>query len=99
MEWFPTSIYASEALFAYVILGGGLAEELRAIRPLDRSAQAVIRSARKSKPPKQVSERNGGECASRNSTIRFENVLAREPERFRSEHLKPELASHARSLD
>jgi hypothetical protein len=35
MERLPSPIYASEALLAYVILGDGLAEELRAIRPID----------------------------------------------------------------
>jgi hypothetical protein len=37
----PTPIYASEALFAYVILGNGLTEELRAIRPIDRRIEPV----------------------------------------------------------
>jgi hypothetical protein len=36
-------IYASEALLAYVILGDGLAGELRALRRLDRRAQDSCR--------------------------------------------------------
>jgi hypothetical protein len=45
-EWLPSPIYASEALLAYVILGDGLAEELRAIRPQHRSKLAKPTSAR-----------------------------------------------------
>jgi hypothetical protein len=32
MERLPASIYAGEAILAYVILGDGLTEDLRAIR-------------------------------------------------------------------
>jgi hypothetical protein len=35
----PTPIYASEALLAYVILGDGLTEDLRAIRHIDRGSE------------------------------------------------------------
>jgi hypothetical protein len=39
MEWLPTSIYAGEALLAYVISRDGLTEDLRAIRRCDRSVE------------------------------------------------------------
>src|SRR5207248_11562466 len=39
MEWLPTSIYASEAHFAYVISEERLTEDLRAIRVSDRRTQ------------------------------------------------------------
>src|SRR5262245_65862231 len=43
MEWLPTSIYASEALLAYVILEDGLTEDLRAIRHIDRGLHGHLR--------------------------------------------------------
>jgi hypothetical protein len=36
MEGLPTALYAAEAPFAYVTLGQRLADELGAIRPIDR---------------------------------------------------------------
>src|SRR5262249_6230151 len=43
MEWLPSTIYASEALVAYVILSDGLAEVLCAIRHLDRIIRRPLR--------------------------------------------------------
>jgi hypothetical protein len=44
------AIYAREAIFAYVISTKGLAEELRAIRPIDRGVSDrrayIVRGAR-----------------------------------------------------
>jgi hypothetical protein len=63
MERLPSPIYASEALLAYVILGDGLTEELRAIRRLDLRSEAEFASALRADTPTWVSERDGRRCS------------------------------------
>jgi hypothetical protein len=46
----PASIYASEALLAYVISGDGLTEDLRAIRPTHLSRMASAATLRPGRP-------------------------------------------------
>jgi hypothetical protein len=53
--------------------------------PLDLSAQDEVASALRTATPKYVFERIGGCCSSRCYSIRFEEVLAREPDRGRPE--------------
>jgi len=43
MEGSPTTIYAGEALFAYVILRQSLVDESSAIRPIDRVIDRHLR--------------------------------------------------------
>src|SRR5205807_4493019 len=68
MEWSATSIYASEALLAYVILADGLTEELGAIRPIDRCVERYAGMKRKSSGKEDASrdpfQRSSGQEAS-----------------------------------